>query len=432
MNDRYVEAYEHQTLRLAPHGQLAVEAHRAFLARIPGIPGGALTPTHDGLRTGAFCGLLQAGDWGIEILPKIYGDERGPNRGLLIRMLGACFDVPVWQDGLAAADVAEDLLTIVIRAFLDEAQRQLRRGWIKTYVHLEERLTRLRGRLCVTEQMRRGRAQAHQLHCEFDELSVDNCYNQGVLVALMIARTRLAVGSRLAAHADQLRLALDDVDRVPVTVEEIEALPHNRLTQRYDRLLMFSAWLIQLSGPDVHRGEARGLSLLFDMNRLFQDFLSSSLQAAIRRHPLRDHLQLTQERPIQCLVRDVNSKDRFMMRPDLCLMLDGRLIAILDAKWKRLEPANDEQKAGILQADLYQLLAYGHTYECNALTLVYPYHAGLDKWSPPLYRYAPYKESSIQLSVSVFDLDDNATAADALLAAQLVSEPLPIADLTWA
>ena len=428
MNDRYLVAYEHQTLRLAPHGPLAAEALRAFLDRIPGIPASALTPTHDGLRTGAFCGLLEAGNWGIEILPKIYdGTELGPNRGLLIRMLGVCFDLPVWQDGLAAADASEDLLTIVIRTFLHEAQRQLRRGWIQTYVHLEERLTRPRGRLSVTEQLRRGRAQAHKLYCEFDELSVDNGYNQAVMAALVIARTRVPVGSRLAAHADQLVLALADVDSVRVTVETIEALPRDRLTERYDRLLMLSAWLLQLSGPDVHSGDERGLSLLFDMNRLFQDFVSSALQEAIRRHPLRDHLRLTQERPVQCLVRDINSKGRFMMRPDLCLMLDGRLIAILDAKWKRLEPVDDVQEAGISQADLYQLLAYGHTYGCDALTLVYPYHASLSNWLPPLYRYAPYKESSIHLAVKAFNLDATAEAADALLAAQLVSRPQPVA-----
>ena len=116
-----------------------------------------------------------------------------------------------------------------------------------------------------------------------------------------------------------------------------------------------------------------------------------------------------------------------MMRPDICLMLDGRLIAILDAKWKRLESAGDAQEAGISQSDLYQLLAYGHTYGCGALTLVYPDHAGLINWVPPLYRYAPYKESSIHLAVKTFNLDATAAAADALLAAQLVSRPLPVA-----
>ncbi|WP_295401236.1 hypothetical protein [uncultured Thiocystis sp.] len=207
---------EHQTIRIAPHGPLSRAAHAAFLARIPMLPSGVLQPVREGLRTGSHCGLIQAGSWMLEILPKLYDDQQpAPDRGALVRMLAGCFDVPVWLDGTAASGLADDLLTVVIRAYLEEVQRQLRQGWIKSYVDQEDRLTRPRGRINLGEQVRRGRAAAHALYCVFDELTVDNALNQVVRAALALARARLTGSSRLAAHADQLDLALADVSRLP-------------------------------------------------------------------------------------------------------------------------------------------------------------------------------------------------------------------------
>ena len=392
------------------------------------LPKGVLVPAHEGLRTGAHCGLIQAGPWTLEILPKIYDEEHPvPDRGALVRMLAACVDVPIWLDGTARSGLADNLLTVVIRAYLEEASRQLRRGWIRAYVDQGDRLTRPRGRIILSEQVRLGRAAAHQLACAFDELTVDNGFNRVVRAALVVARTRLPVGSPLAAQADQLDLALADVSRLSPAEAVRTRLPHHRLTSRYDRLLLMASWLLRLVNPDIHGGPEDGLGLLFDMNRLFQAFVSIALESAIRRHPLRKHLRLTRERPVRALVKDAFGTPRFKMIPDLCLWLNGKLIAILDTKWKRLSAAQDEHKAGIAQADLYQLLAYGHGYGCNRLALVYPDHPGLKDWAPPRFHYCSPTARDITLQVAAFDLNTVRNAATQLLRQQVegLDEALP-------
>ena len=352
----------------------------------------------------------------MEILPKIYASEDDrPERGALVRMLADCFDVPIEHSGPASSQLADDLLTVVIRAFLEEAQRQLRQGWIKAYVDQHAELTRPRGRLRLSEQVRRGRAAAHQLHCDFDELTTDNPLNRVVRAALHVSRPRIPLGSRLAVHADQIDLALAEVDKLPPAQARRVRLPHDRLTARYDRLLLMASWLLRLLSPDVHAGGEEGLGLTFDMNRLFQDVVSRALAASIRRHPLRDRLRLTRERPARHLVTDASGTGRFMMMPDLCLWLDGKLVTILDAKWKRLVPDQDEHKAGIVQADLYQLLAYGYTYGCPRLVLIYPDHPGLEDWVRPRFRYAAPTGDSIELGIATFALDGFKSAADRAL-----------------
>ena len=343
----------------------------------------------------------------------------GPIGGRWCGILADLFDVQVERKQHASSQLADDLLTVVIRAFLEEAQQQLRQGWIKAYIDQQGELTRPRGRLRLSEQVRRGRAAAYQLHCDFDELTTDNPVNQVVRAALHVSRPRIPLGSRLAVHADQIDLALAEVDKLPPAQARRVRLPHDRLTTRYDRLLLMASWLLRLFSPGVHAGGEECLGLTFDMNRLFQDVVSRALSASIRRHPLRDRLRLTRERPARHLVTDASGTGRFMMMPDLCLWLDGKLVTILDAKWKRLSPEQDEHKAGIVQADLYQLLAYGYTYGCPRLLLIYPGHPGLEDWVRPRFRYAAPTEDGVELGIATFALDGFKSAADRVLAGLL-------------
>lgn len=420
MSDFHITAREHETIRMAPYGPLSKNAHQAFLNQIPYLPNASLTPTHDGIRTSSFCGLIQAGEWSLEILPKIYDSkEHAPERGLLVKMLGDCFDMPVWHDGAVKSNLADNLLTVIIRAFLEESQKQLTQGWIKFYISDEDRLTRPKGRLQISEQVRKGRAGAHLIYCEFDELTVDNNFNKIVRSALAIAKIKLPAGSRLRSQAEYLDVNLSEVSIVTNPLALLKSLPRHRLTQRYDNLLLLSSWILRLLGPDAHSGSDDGISLLFDMNVLFQDYVSASLERAIYRHPLRERLKLTQERPILPLVKDNSGTGRFMLKPDLCLKLDGNIVAILDTKWKRLCPDLDEHKAGISQSDVYQLLGYGYTYNCSNLSLIYPNQPKLSSWALPKYTYTPHEQEVKELSICLFDIDEPEASANKLLESQL-------------
>jgi 5-methylcytosine-specific restriction enzyme subunit McrC len=415
VNVRCLTVREHQNVLREPFGPLTIDAFHAFSRHLSALPANALTPIHDGLRTGSFCGLVSAEGWTLEILPKIY-DQHGdaPDRGLLVRMLESCFDVPLWQGDAADSDDA-DLLSMIVCRFLDEASAQMRLGWIKSYVTFTDQLTRPRGQLKVQEQLRRGRAQGHTLHCEFDELTMDNVHNQFVKAAVRVAASIVPMASRHAMSVRRLSESLDEVADNRSSIHPGKPPHTHRLTRRYDRLLLLSSWLLRLLGPDVHGGSNRGLSLLFDMNRLFQDYVGHVLDAAIQRHPLRERLNLARERPVKHLVANGAQDMRFQLRPDFCLLFDDEIVAIFDTKWKRLQPL--QLNAAVGQADLYQLLAYGHTYDCRQLMLIYPHAPSLDQWQKPDFRFAPFDSTSIELSVETFDLGNSEFSAGRIIAA---------------
>ena len=70
----------------------------------------------------------------------------------------------------------------------------------------------------------------------------------------------------------------------------------------------------------------------------------------------------------------------FALRPDI--IVDGDIV--IDTKWKHLKP--EERNLGVAQADVYQMLAYGRTYEARRLVLLYLWHESLAR-TPILRRW---------------------------------------------
>ena len=138
----------------------------------------------------------------------------------------------------------------------------------------------------------------------------------------------------------------------------------DRSMQHYDQvmswvgLFLFRQGLATFAGPFVNR------ALLFPMEQVFEDFVAS----AVRRYQRR--FTVFPKRPIRYLAKNSANKAAFRLKPDIVLKEQGKVQFVLDAKWKPLDPA--QQNHGVSQGDAYQLFAYGKMYGCGLVILVYP------------------------------------------------------------
>lgn len=315
----------------------------------------------------SYCGVIQAGSLLVEVLPKIAEDD-GFDRTLLLRMIALASDLPL--AGLDADRLAlqqHSLLLALVRWFCDELARQLHQGMVKTYVTEADTLSSIRGRWRPQLDALRHAGRPDRMHCEFDELTPNNAYNQVLKAALRRVMPLARRSEELSRKASQLLGWMADVDDRPVCVAELDALPMNRLTQRYARALMMARWFLSSQTPDLNQGRSDGLALLFDMNVLFQ----RTLGALIRR-VLPAGLHLREEGPRRHLATDQLGQRQFQMRPDLCILRGDEVLAIADAKWKLLEVEPESGRHGVAQADAYQLHAYASTYQCGRVALWYP------------------------------------------------------------
>ena len=319
---------------------------RADLAAALAATGAVRVATDLGGRTmlsaSSNVGVIRAGDVELRVTPKL-GIRR------LLWLIGHAQDQTGWRDDdevqLAAVD---DLVSAVAVSFQAAANRALAAGVLQGYRVTDEALPVLRGRLREADQLRGRLGLAVPLEVRYDDYTVDIPENQLLLAAaLRLLRVPALPGPTHTGLRRQVAL-LSDVSLL-VHGQPLPATRDDRLTRRYQpalrlaRLVLAGRSIEQPAGPVVASG------FLFDLNKVFEDWLTTALRAALA--PYGGFLRA--QRPVHLDIdRQVD------MKPDMVWERAGRPIAVIDAKYKRLRPAEYPHP------DLYQMLAY-----CTALGL---------------------------------------------------------------
>ena len=324
-----------------------------------------LTRTHRGLKAGQVVGILATSGMTLEILPKIDGDD-GEVRKALVCMLSATWGLPVADGELAALDTQRhDLLELLIRLFADRLLAVVRRGMPRRYLAYEEDLALLRGKLNVKRQFTHLIVRRDCLACRFDELSEDTPLNR-VFKAAVIRLVGIARSAANARRLAELTARFEFVSDSPDPLREFVQFDRTNIAfhdlYRLARLFLAGDW------QSTTGGRAEGFTLLFAMNRLFEEFIGKSLKRALAPCPV--HLQHSKH----CVVKNADG-GLFGLRPDAVIKEPTPII--LDTKWKRLtceEKTLGGETLGVAQADIYQMLAYAQAYDASRLVLLYPWH----------------------------------------------------------
>jgi len=314
------------------------------------------------LQAGQVVGILALPSFSLEILPKIESENDTQVREALTHMLNIAWDLPVVTSATTLMRLQnDDLLEVLITSFTEKFLAVIRRGLPRRYVSFEDELTLLRGRLNVKRQIVNNLIRPQKLACEFDELSVDTPLNRVLkaTVRLLESHARSAENRRRLL---ELRMRLESVSNSTSPFSERVQL--DRTNTAFHELYRLAKLLLQRQWQSTNIGMSSGIALLFPMNDLFEAFVARNLKRALPEHDVR----------IQDSGKSVLSDgthNLMRLRPDL--VVDGD--TVIDTKWKRLDA--QESDLGISQADVYQILAYGHAYNAKRLILLYPWHQGI-------------------------------------------------------
>lgn len=343
-------------------------------------------------------GVLPLGDHQIEILPKIQGavDVRSNLAGMIHKAYG----LPLYESGRASTGAnAPHLLDVMVRLFCHELWRAVHAGLVHRYEARTEQLGMLRGRLNISQQIALNAARPDRLHCTYEEFTSDHLLNQTLKAALLLL-AKLPLATATARSVQELLICFDDVTVVGKQALLAQRLPEaDRLTKRYTPLIKMARLFLQQSSPDVVSGPEKQFALLFDMNELFESYIAQVVKDVAHRQGIRVVLQ----GPRNHLALDEDRLPRFELRPDIALFSsDQAIVGIIDTKWKRLDEAKSH--AGVSQADMYQMVAYGNTYASPRVTLIYPHHTELDGHAGVKRSYCLKAEPSKEIRIASIDL----------------------------
>ena len=306
----------------------------------------------------------------IEILPKIEltsgdDDDHSRTRELFLRMLRSSNSVPLDLPESSIRSLKHyPMLSVFIRQFLRQLNELARLGLARSYVTEEGNLPYVKGRILFNQHVKENAVNKARYYVSYSELSVNRAVNRLIVSTLQRLDSRIGFGENRDL-LDTLKILFADVPNSTNIVADWQAHHVDRSMRHYSGVMRWIGLFLFQHGLATLAGKHANLSLLFPMEKIFEDYVT----ACIRR--LQSEFQVKSQYSKNYLAT-LKEKKVFNMRPDIALLQRGKVPFILDAKWKSVDTTKSDMKHDISQGDLYQLFAYGKSFGCKAVALIYP------------------------------------------------------------
>ena len=323
------------------------------------------------LKTRQYVGVVQSHCGHVlEILPKTGKAGHAPDemRLMLLHMLQALPDMPFKVlPRQALVQLAKmPLLELFIQQALTGILSVLQHGLKQHYRIQQDNLAILRGRLLVQQQVRYNHSNQARFFSKHEDYQA-NCAENRIL------RLALNIILRFSHTANYQHLAQACIQRmvhIPASSQpeqDFKAVQLDRNTQYYSSALQWARLIIGGFSPKVAHGPQPAFSLLFDMNKLFENMVACQLKKQ-----LPPDWQLKKQQQTAALLQ-VNNQPQQKLQPDLLVLTEQQPIAVLDSKWKNKSGTTFSQLKPDEQ-ELYQMCAYAAAYlpKGGSVCLVYP------------------------------------------------------------
>jgi 5-methylcytosine-specific restriction enzyme subunit McrC len=318
------------------------------------------------IRVRNYVGLLTLPDGTqLEILPKI--GNGSTNRSMLLTMLRHLEHGPFRTLTSAYTNATNlPLWEVFVTAFLDALEALVRQGIQRSYVSVESNERFWKGKFQATRQQRENAQHAERLAVVYDVLTANVAPNRLLKTTLLYLRQRNH-SPGVQQRIRQLDWAMDEIPVCESIAEDLKTVRRStRIFARYEQVLRWAEALLGRQAYGVKAGQIADLSLLFPMERVFEDYVSHGIR---RYWPIAD--AVTVQESSAHLVDGHIGAPKFKLRPDILIRHNDQTF-VLDMKWKELTSRDHARNYGIEQSDLYQLYAYGKKYGANDLFLIYP------------------------------------------------------------
>lgn len=321
--------------------------------------------TYNGVKFQQYVGVIQVGDITIEILPKI-GKEADPTgnkdewQQVLIDMLRECNWMKVHAHQKASLQFKyNSILEAYLELFIKECESLLHMGLIKKYRLENGNCTSLKGKLLFGQNIQHNLVHQERFYTRHQVYDRDNIFNQLLLKALKIIPS-ISQSPLLKDRVYSLLLAFPELSDLKVNEATFTKLVFDRKTLAYKGAIEIAAMLLLNYRPDIISGHNQILSILFDMNDLWEEYIYRQIQ----RHNTHNWKIEPQEEKF--FWNQTNTAQNKSIKPDIVITSNGRTI-IIDTKWKLPEDNIPSDN------DLKQMFVYNEYWDGITAILLYPH-----------------------------------------------------------
>ena len=317
-----------------------------------------------GVKFKNYVGVIQIGSTTIEILPKAdkksSEKEKAEWHSILLKMLAQCKRIRV--DSVSQAALKKryhSLLDLYFEMFILEVNQLLNKGLIKKYRKKSGNVLALKGQINFSKNIQHNLVHQERFYTNHQVYDHEHLLNQILLKALRVLKI-VSNNAYLQDAVERTTAKFPEINEIDIGKHHFDQLTTNRKTQKYREALKIAKMIILNYSPDIKGGNENMLAILFDMNKLWEEYIYRMLSK------VKD-----ENLSVSFRNRDVFWESK-VIKPDIVItkknpdpdVADETFV--IDTKWKIIDPGQPGDD------DLKQMYTYNMYWTSEKSILLYP------------------------------------------------------------
>ena len=247
--------------------------------------------------------------------------------------------------------------------YIQQVSELTRRGLKSAYVRMEDNLNYYKGKLMVSEHIKKNMAHKERFYVAYDEFHLNRPENK-LIKSTLLKLQKLSTSSENVKMLRQLLTNFELVEPSMNYVKDFSKVIIDRNTKDYEEILVWSRVFLMNKSFSTFSGDTNARALLFPMEKVYEAYVARNMDMVFGEYGWEVSVQ---DRGYYLFEEDY--RQIFALRPDLVVTRPNGQKIIMDTKWKRLN-SNQDANYGISQADMYQMFAYSKKYQFRFLQQV--------------------------------------------------------------
>lgn len=353
-NPPEIKRFEHGSLLIDVEG--FTQRHMNALLKLNALHGYQYFDSiPNGIKFKQYVGIIQVDNLTIEILPKADKDDDDSKwQKVLIEMLEACRKLKASTYGNAQVLRGRmNLLELYFQTFLQEVELLIHQGLVKKYRKETSNVKALKGKLIFSQHISRNYIHKERFFTEHQIYDKDHALHQILFQALKVI-DHFSRGGWLSNQCKRVQLSFPEVSELTITAKLLNGFQFNRKTEPYVKAFELARLILLNYSPNVLSGNEKMIALLFDMNKLWEEYVYVKLREVLNDTEYK--LEPKAYKPFW----GSNS-----LQPDIVIEYGSEKL-IIDTKWK----TPGSYSASV--QDLRQMYAYNRFWNAEKAVLLYP------------------------------------------------------------
>lgn len=322
------------------------------------------------IKSNKYVGVIHYGGNKINLLPKIFFDstkvysinEINQIQNHILWWLSYCRKIKFPNFQASLGSTKSDFFEVLIYLFSKYTRELLYSSIYQQYEEISRELPFIKGRLNTNEYISENLSMGnwHKLNCTFDAFVFDNEFNRIIkYVTTLLFNVTSSQDNK--KNLREILFILDEVSDERATAEQCSRISFNPLFSDFETVRDYCQLFLTNCVSFNFKNELKLFAFLLPMEYVFEDFIFGFIEKEIY------SVNAKAQRSDTYLDEDKT----FNLKPDLFLNTDDKSL-IADTKYKIVYSDDSDPKKGILQNDLYQMLAYAVRFEVDEIILFYP------------------------------------------------------------